>query len=111
MASSSLKKFDMISSAVRSALARLGKESVTLEVNTHSHSLNIWFFCTGQDREMCMLLTVVLFQEFGVVTFSQRCAQTLIPKSLLCLCRGLSSPVGVFDYFFKWIWIITADCP
>ncbi|XP_045926188.1 WD repeat- and FYVE domain-containing protein 4 isoform X1 [Micropterus dolomieu] len=31
VASSSLKKFDMISSAVRSALARLGKESVTLE--------------------------------------------------------------------------------
>lgn len=36
---------------------------------------------------------------------------TPIPKSVLFLCFGLSSPVGVFDYFFKWIWIITADYP
>lgn len=34
MATSSQTKFDMISSAVRSALGRHGKESVTVEVNT-----------------------------------------------------------------------------
>lgn len=107
----------MISSAVRSAFGKLGKESVTVEVNTQSRSLNIWLFCTGQDREMCMLVTVVPFEECGVVTFSQvlqhpraLCPNTH-PKVTAVLCCGPSSPVGVFDYFFKWIWIITADCP
>lgn len=116
-ASSSQKKFDMISSAVRSALGRLGKESVTVEVSTHSDFLHVWFFCTGHDQKMCMFVTLSPWRSVGLLPFPrcpcipERCAQTHIPKSLLCLCCGPSSPVGVFDYFFKWIWIITADCP
>lgn len=40
-ASSSLRRLDMISSAVRSALGRVGKESVKVEVNAHSPSLRV----------------------------------------------------------------------
>lgn len=112
-ASSSLRRFDMISSAVRSAFGRLGKESVKVEVNAHSPSLRVWFFWTVWNREM----RVSPLRSVGSLAFPrcpcipERCAQTPIPESLLCLCCGPSSPVGVFDYFFKWIWTITADCP
>ena len=48
-ASSSQKKFDIISSAVRSALGRHDKESVTVEVNIHTHVLSVFVYF-AQDR-------------------------------------------------------------
>lgn len=119
--SSSQKKPGLSSSPVRSALSRLDKESATLEViDTHLHFMNMWFSCTKPGRNV--LMAVIPFEEYKVIMFlshlTPRCpcipdyrATNTNTKSLLCLCCGPSSPVGAFDYFFKWIWIITADCP
>lgn len=72
---------------------------------------SLWFFCTGHVREVCVLVSVGLLPFLRYPCIPEHCDQKPIPKSLLFLCCGPSSPVGVFDYFFKWIWIITADCP
>lgn len=71
VASSSQKRFDVISSAVRSALGRLDKESATVEVNTHSLSLNVPVQGAGYTVEICILVPVVPLEECRVVTFPQ----------------------------------------
>lgn len=98
------KKLDVISSssASPSDLGRQGRESAKIQVNTHSPS---------PCRQATEDTSVGLLSPLRWHCILEGCAQIPIQEWLLCLCCGPSSPVGVFDYFFKCIWTITADYP
>lgn len=96
------RRFDSISSSndAPSDLARQGRESVKIQVNTPS-----------LHPQAAKATSVRLQSSRRWPCIPQGCAQIPIQEWLLCLCCGPSSPVGVFDYFFKCIWTITADYP
>lgn len=86
-------------------------------VGNSGGKFTLWISGTRRIYQDLCACDCVPLAKCGVVIYSQvsqdprALCPNIIPKSLLCSRRVPSSPVGVFDYFFKWIWIITADCP